>query len=265
MPERATKFDAETVRASWDAAADAYSEGQAAGRDHYRYAFFGPAQVDLCGDVSGLRILDLGCGNGYFAREMARRNARVTGVDLSPRMIHHALKREADEPLGITYHVADAAAIDSVLGGERFDMVTSCLALQDMPDVPGALAQAKRVLADDGRLVASITHPCSDMPFRQWEKDENGNKRYLCVDRYFERGPVSFTWKGWAYEFSTPAVHATIGDWFGWFRDAGFVVHELREPEPTKDALMRYPDLEDAARVPYYLLFDLRPGKAEDD
>jgi len=80
-------FDADSVRAAWDRAADAYTAGQAAGRDYYRTEFFGPAQVALCGDVHGLRLLDVGCGSGYFAREMARRGARVTAIDVSPRMI----------------------------------------------------------------------------------------------------------------------------------------------------------------------------------
>src|SRR5215510_6156349 len=101
MPKQAEKFDAESVRASWDEAADPYAEGQASGRDYYRYEFFGPAQVALCGDVREMRLLDVGCGNGYFAREMAKRGARVTGIDISPRMIAHAKQYESVEAQGI--------------------------------------------------------------------------------------------------------------------------------------------------------------------
>src|SRR5205085_6822087 len=72
VPERAERFDAESVREAWDHAADAYAGGQAAGQDHYRYALFGPAQLALCGDVAGRRVLDVGCGSGYLARELAR-------------------------------------------------------------------------------------------------------------------------------------------------------------------------------------------------
>lgn len=255
---RAERFDADSVRHEWDHAADAYASGQTNGRDYYRFEFFGPEHTRLCGSVDGLRILDLGCGSGYFAREMAMRGAKVTGVDISPRMIEHAVRTESAEPLGIDYHVCDAARIDDVADTAAFDMVTSCLALQDMPDIPGVLAQVRRVLKAEGRLVASITHPCSDTPFRVWERDEAGGKKWLCIDRYFDRGPLRYAWKGWAYEFTTASMHATLADWFAWFGDAGLVLEKLEEPQPTAEALEKRPDLEDAARVPYYLMVSLR-------
>jgi SAM-dependent methyltransferase len=111
MPKPASRFDAESVRASWDQAAGTYAQGQASGSDYYRYEFFGPAQLALCGEVRGLRVLDVGCGNGYFARALTRLGARVTGIDISPRMIEHARQQELAGPLGIDYHVLDAAVL----------------------------------------------------------------------------------------------------------------------------------------------------------
>ncbi|HTK89581.1 MAG TPA: class I SAM-dependent methyltransferase, partial [Verrucomicrobiae bacterium] len=98
MPKPLGKFDAESVLASWNRVADAYAHGQASGIDYYRYEFFGPAQLAVCGEVVGREILDVGCGNGYFARALARRGARVAGIDISPRMIEHATRQEAAEP-----------------------------------------------------------------------------------------------------------------------------------------------------------------------
>ena len=40
---------------------------------------------------------------------------------------------------------------------------------------------------------------------REWERDASVNKRWLCTDRYFERGPLQFTWRGWGREFETEA------------------------------------------------------------
>ncbi len=261
MPEPAARFDAASARDAWDRAADAYAHGQTSGRDYYRYEFLGPQQVALCGGVAGLRVLDVGCGSGYFAREMAKRGALVTGVDLSPRMLEHARREEAAAPLGIEYLEGDAAEVVGRLDPASFDMATSCVALQDMADVPGVLRGVHAALRPGGRFVASITHPCSDTPFRRWEKDERGAKRWLCIDRYFERGPLEYAWSGWAYDFTTPALHATLEDWLGWILGAAFHLRALREPRPTDDAIRARRELEDAARVPYYLVFDLvRPA-----
>jgi SAM-dependent methyltransferase len=261
MPKPAVRFDAGSVRDSWDYAADAYAQGQASGSDYYRFEFFGPAQLALCGEVRGMGVLDVGCGNGYFARALARRGARVTGIDLSSRMIAHAQQQEAAEPLGIEYHVLDAAVLPAGFVPQSFDMVTSCLALQDMPDVEKVLGGIHALLRPGGRFVVSISHPCTDTPFRVWERDSSGAKRWLCIDRYFERGPLEYTWSGWGREFTTEAIHAPLEDWLGWILEAGFQLRALKEPRPTDEALRTRPDLEDAARVPYFLFFDLvRPS-----
>src|SRR5438552_16316641 len=110
---------------------------------------------------------------------MARRGAVVTAVDLSPGMLAHARKSEGTLPLGIRYVDGDAARLLEYLDAESFDMVTSCLALQDMPDIPKVLRSIHDVLAPAGRLVASIAHPCSDTPYRAWAKDESGAKQWL--------------------------------------------------------------------------------------
>jgi ubiquinone/menaquinone biosynthesis C-methylase UbiE len=251
------RFDTESVLESWDRAADAYTHGQTRGRDYYRYEFFGPAQVALCGDVDGVSLLDVGCGNGYFSREMASRGARVTGIDISPRMIHHAKRQEMARPLGIEYRALDAATLASHFDRESFDMATSCVALQDMPDIPRVLEAVRMVLRPNRRFVASITHPCTDTPFREWERDGSRRKRWLCIDRYFERGPIRYTWTRWGDEFTTEAMHATLEDWFTWILEAGFQVRGVREPRPAEAALASRSDLEDATRVPYYVFFDL--------
>ena len=259
MPKRAPRFDAESVRATWDRAADAWAEGQGAGRDFYRYEFFGPAHVTLCGEVSALRLLDVGCGNGYLSRELASRGARVVGIDVAPRMIAHAERSEAERPLGIRYRVLDAAALPADLEPASFDLATSCLALQDMADIPAALRGVYTLLRPGGRFVASITHPCTDTPHREWERGDGGAKRWLCIDRYFERGALQFEWTTWGDQpFTTEAFHATLEDWFQWILEAGFLVGGVREPRPSEEAIRRRPELEDAARVPYYLFFDLR-------
>ncbi|HEY4132585.1 MAG TPA: class I SAM-dependent methyltransferase, partial [Gemmatimonadaceae bacterium] len=186
MSDQTPRFDSATVASQWDLAAPGYADGQARGLDFYRYEFFGPALVELCGDVKDAVLLDIGCGTGYFSREMARAGARVTGVDVSPRMIEQACAIESAGPLGIEYVVCDALQLESRFAMESIAVATSCLALQDIQNVRDVFPAVHRLLVPGGRFVFSITHPFSDTPFRAWERNPDRSKRWLCVDRYFE-------------------------------------------------------------------------------
>src|SRR5713226_3000794 len=96
--------------------------------------------LQLLGDLAGRVVLDACCGEGFFARILAARGARVIGVDLSPRLIAIAREREAMEPLAdreaIEYRIADLSRPLPDLS-ERFDLLASYLALDDVRDHVG--------------------------------------------------------------------------------------------------------------------------------
>lgn len=77
---------------------------------------------------------------------------------------------------------------------------------------------------------------------------------YYQVDFF---GPVECTWERFGETTRTLYMHAPLEDWFAWFLGAGFRLRAFGEPCPTADALRARPELEDAARVPYYAFFDL--------
>lgn len=246
-------MDPKSVRETWDAAADGYARGQRDGVDQFRYAFFGPIQRELVGDVKGKRLLDVGCGAGYFARLMADAGAEVTGIDISPRMIEHA--RNAGG--AITYEALDAVALAERFAPQSFDVATSCIALQDMPDPAQALRAIHAVLKPGALFVASIEHPFGSLPVRFWARGAAGAKLHLCVDRYFDRGTRTFTWERWPTQFTTTAHHAPLEDWFSWMIGAGFSLRAFREPVPTPEVAHEYPTLGGAMRMPYFAIFVL--------
>ena len=170
----------------------------------------------------------------------------------------HPLDHAKEAGGAIAYEVLDAAKLDTRFQPASFDVATACLALQDMPDPGRVLKAIAKLLRPGGRFVSSIEHPFSSMPFRQWERGhDKKSKKWLCVDRYFDRGATPYTWKRWSYEFTTRALHVTLEQWIDWTTEAGFTIRAMREPVPTEQALRSHPDLEDATRVPYFLIFDL--------
>jgi 2-polyprenyl-3-methyl-5-hydroxy-6-metoxy-1,4-benzoquinol methylase len=141
--------------ARYDAIGDFYAE-------HFSGDFADPttwALLDLAGRLIDRQVLDLGCGHGHLAREMARRGARVVGVDLSGALLERARSAEEREPLGIRYVQADAAS-QAALAGQAFDLVVANFSLTDIDDLVGTVATIARVLDPAGILVMSILHPC---------------------------------------------------------------------------------------------------------
>jgi SAM-dependent methyltransferase len=101
----------------------------------------------------GTEVLDLGCGVGRWSRQLARRGARVVGVDLAPSMIDEARKRTAGAALEADYRVGDLRTLDL---GRTFDLVLAVTVLQHILDDAAfarAAANVARHLAPHGRAV----------------------------------------------------------------------------------------------------------------
>lgn len=252
------QFTAEEAAAAWDTGADAFDDFVESGADLYRLEVHGPGLLEACGDVLGLRVLDLGCGQGYFSRQLAVRGASVVGVDVSTRQIGHAVRHEAAAPLGIVYEVMDATRVGERWSEGDFDLVTSCMAVYDMADPAGALTSAGRLLRRGSRLVHSAPNPTTDPPYREWERGADGHKLALKIDRYFESGPkrMEWSWPRLKSHWQTPTMHATLSEMTAMLADAGLLIRRIHEPRPTPAQLARRPELEDCARVPYFLVFD---------
>lgn len=107
--------------------------------------------LKLLGDVNGLRILDLGCGDGTFAIELARRGAEVIGIDASRSMIEAACRRSSAQNLDVVFYQAKADAIPFAEG--TFDAVVAITILCFVRDATPEFREIGRVLRPGGRLV----------------------------------------------------------------------------------------------------------------
>jgi len=254
-----SSFDDRDARAAWNAAADAWDKFVESGADFYRHEVHGPALLAACEPIADLDVLDLGCGQGYFCRQLAQRGARVVGIDLAEKQIASARRHQEDEPLGIEYRVMGASEVSRRWPDRRFDLVTACMALQDMADPAAALSSAFAALCAGGRMVFSIPHPCTDTPVREWVRDQAGNKTALQIDRYFESGPTVFHWRmrRLSSHFDTPYWRHTLTEWSTLISEAGFLIQRILEPRPTPPQVHRNPELTDCYWLPGFLMFDL--------
>jgi len=119
---------------------------------------------DVLGDVQGLSILDLACGEGHYSRLLkAMGAARVMGVDLSPRMIELAQASERQRPMGVEYQCADARDLSPSL---RFDVVTAAYLFNYARTKEELLEMCRTVsgsLKPGGRFVGVNNNPGQDV------------------------------------------------------------------------------------------------------
>ncbi len=259
MTDRSAFSDADAAEA-WNEGAQAFDAFIESGADHYRHEVHGPALLTASEPLQGRHVLDLGCGQGFFSRHLARRQARVTAIDLSSELLTLARAHEAKDPLGIDYRSLSVGDIADHLAADAFDLVTACMSMQDVSDVRGALRGAWIVLRPGGRLVFSVPHPATDTPFREWDRDAGGAKLSLKCDRYFDTGPTVCRWNmaRLSYPWSTPYWRYTLGEWATLIAEAGFTIDILQEPRPTAAQVAANPDLDDSRRMPYFLIFGVR-------
>ncbi|HHP7232482.1 MAG TPA: class I SAM-dependent methyltransferase [Xenococcaceae cyanobacterium] len=252
-------FSNHEAQAAWNRGADAWNHFVESKADYYRIEVHAPALLAACEPVENLKVLDLGCGQGFFCRTLAKSGAIVVGVDIAEKQIEWASLHEQQQPLGIEYQTIAAEEVSKHWSSQSFDLVTACMSLQDMADVGSSLQAAFMVLRSGGRMVFSVPHPGTDTPLRQWELDESGKKVALKIDRYFESGSTVCQWKmhRLKYHWQTPYWRYTLSQWSSLIEKAGFTIRRLHEPRPTLEQVQNKPELEDCYRLPYFLIFDL--------
>jgi ubiquinone/menaquinone biosynthesis C-methylase UbiE len=121
----------------WDHMAAWWGRKQGEQGNPWHRTLTGPVLERVLGDVGGLRVLEVACGNGYLARRMARRGAHVTAVDGSEGMTSCARERERQAPSGVEYLVGDAADLSGLADGS-FGAVVANMALMGISDAGGA-------------------------------------------------------------------------------------------------------------------------------
>ncbi|MFL5980729.1 MAG: class I SAM-dependent methyltransferase [Gaiellaceae bacterium] len=148
--------DAERNREVWTKANAEYTDrkaGEAWAKEEIDWgSFSGPeSEIGVLGDVAGKDVIELGCGTAYFGAWLAKRGARVTGVDVTPAQLDTA--RRMSEEFGLPMELIEASAEDVPLPDASFDLAVSEYGASIWCDPERWIAEAARLLRPWGRLV----------------------------------------------------------------------------------------------------------------
>ena len=185
-----------------------------------------PALRAMLPDLCGRKVLDLGCGFGWFCRWVREQGvAQVLGIDVSEKMLARARATTQDE--AITYTRADMEQLELAPGS--FDLVYSSLALHYIENLDGLMAEVYRSLVPGGSLVFSVEHPIFTAPAEPgWSTDAAG-RRIWPVDSYLNM-----------------------------LLRRGFALRHVEEWGPTEEQIAAHPQWADERQRPLFLLIGAR-------
>lgn len=210
-----------------------------------------PSLSAMLPDMHGLKVLDLGCGFGWFCRwARAQGAAEVLGIDVSERMLARATATTPD--VAITYTRADIESLE--LPSASFDLVYCSLAFHYVAGLERLMSEIHRSLVVGGSLVFSAEHPIYTAPADPtWSFDATGRKSWP-VNDYLREGPRSTIW----LTRGVIKQHRTLATYINMLLQLGFVLCHIEEWGPTDAQLAARPELADERQRPTFLLVSAR-------
>jgi SAM-dependent methyltransferase len=210
-----------------------------------------PALRALLPELRGRKVLDLGCGYGWFSR-WAKENgaARVLGIDVSEKMLARA-RSFSDDP-AVSYLQADLELV--VLPKGVFDLIYSSLTLHYIEALKRLLTEVHGALVSGGRFVFSVEHPIySSAADEGWSVGARG-RRIWSIEGYLNEGVRSRDWltKGVVKQ------HRTIGAYVNLLLGVGFELSYLEEWGPSEQQIAKWPALAEDRERPAWLLISAR-------
>jgi SAM-dependent methyltransferase len=235
---------------TWDTIADWYADHLDRGSALHRFAR-DVLMKALPADLSGQRVLDVGCGEGAITRAVAARGAEVIGIDPTVRLIERAEAIEEKTATGAAYRVDDGCTLATV-SDEWADWVTAGLSLNNVPDLGAAVAAIGRSLVPGGRLVLTVPHPCFEAPHARWVGRERVIGDYGAEGFWRSANPHGVRRAG--------NHHRTISHYLTTLIDHDFSLRTIAEPPADARVVAEQPR---RAALPPFLLVEAGRPRAE--
>jgi SAM-dependent methyltransferase len=210
---------------------------------------------DILPDLQGSKVIDLGCGYGWFcraARELGA--AKVLGMDVSEKMLNKAQTMTQDP--AIEYRRQDLELLQ--LPTEAYDLAYSSLTLHYIEDLVKLFATIYQALVNGGQFVFTAEHPIYTAPQRQeWLSDNDGQKTWPVNHYQLEGKRVS----NWLAE-GVIKQHRMLGTYINLLVQQGFIVTYLNEWGPSAEQIIQNPALDEEKERPMiFILSAQKPAK----
>jgi SAM-dependent methyltransferase len=241
-----------SLRDAWDDQAEAWAAwASTPGHDQFFWLHGLPHLLALL-PAPGRCTIDLGCGEGRLARELATRGHTVFGVEGSPKLARRA--RAHDVPANVVN--GDAARLP--IGDASADLVVASMSLQDIDDLSATVREIARVLVPGGRLCASVVHPINSAGLFADHDPESPfviSGSYLDAHQYvddIERNDLSMTFH---------SLHHSLEGYTRALEEAGLLIEALREPAAEDALVASEPAAARWRRLPVFLFVRaVKPG-----
>jgi SAM-dependent methyltransferase len=204
---------------AWNSVAEAYAATVGHGSDPIYRRFRDFLWRHLGDDLTGVDVLDLGCGHGWLAELCRTRGAAAVGVDGSDGLLDIARAQFPD----VEFERADLSTpLPRSITSRTFDRVIAHMVVMDIPSLDSLAAALSECLADDGVVVVTLPHPSF---FNQSPTEDADGDRYRRVKGYLEHE------EWWISTFGGHRhYHRPLEFYVQWLASAGLGVVDLVEP-----------------------------------
>ncbi|MFZ2199383.1 MAG: class I SAM-dependent methyltransferase [Microgenomates group bacterium] len=244
---------------SWSPVAKWYSGIVGEGGHYFHEHVILPGLKKLLDPKGGESVLDIGCGQGVYARSLPH-NVDYTGIDISKELVLEAKKITKNAKQ--IYFVADATKGIPVPSGS-FDHAVSILAIQNMKDGAGAISNISQSLKEKGDFVMVINHPCFRIPRQSsWGKDEAQKLEYRRINRYLSPLEIPINaHPGLSDSPVTWTYHEPLEYYAQAIKAAGMMISDIEEWTSDKVSVGKSAKGENRARSEFPLFLAIKAVK----
>ncbi|WP_240190005.1 class I SAM-dependent methyltransferase [Bacillus sp. P14.5] len=207
-----------------------------------------PVILKLIGDVRNKEILDLGCGDGTFGKELLSKGAgHYTGIDGSKNMVETAVSTTSSPQASI--RLGDLENLE--LNQNEYDLIISRMVLHYIENLESLVKEVYAAVKPGGKFVFSVMHPVLTSTFDHFSGKEK--RTHWIVDNYFESGKRVEAWM----DHSVVKYHRTIEEYFSLMLSAGFTIKNVKEAAPRREFFSDEEEYKRRTRIPLMLILEL--------